>query len=643
MGALTFNGNEGADFDRPMDTGEDNSYNLIVEATSGTGDRVQTATQTITVNVVNVNEPPGKPPAPLLTVRFEEPNYIVTVRPGGTPTNTGPDIGLYEIQYRAKGGFFWGSLYSSVVGDDWETEILGLINGITYEVRIQADNGEGKSEWSLSEITIPNQAPVVVGSIDAATGTVGGAVEIAYMYSVFSDPDGHDLDLQFTATSNNEAAATVQVIGFAVMITPVAAGNATITVTASDLYGETATTTFNATIQTPTLETPTLSISGDDFTIGFTDDFTTNETRAYEVRIRHKTPVGPWATGCFTKTETNEGQDISISETLSESDFFESGITYEADYGYIGANCNGSVTSRSEIVEATTSGTPSFDINLIFVGTVSSKYQSAFEAAATRWERIITHGIPYHPVSEEERDLVETFYPMTTIPDKVDDLLLLVEIDDDLRSGTLANAATLVLRDASFLPCIARILLNEDRLSSLTDEQLAKVMEHEIGHTLGFADWLWRGYNLLQNPSLYNPPFPDTHFSGPLAIEAFNAAGGASYTGAKVPVENNGISGGADSHWRESVLFDELMTTLFESLIQSSPLSEITIQAMADIGYRVDITQAESYLGPLIFSSKIASTSAQQAPLNCIVEGPIIISDKPAPIVLEVKSTGERR
>ena len=651
-GTLTFDGNGGADHDRPVDTGEDNSYSLTVEATSGTGDRVRTATQTITVEVVNVVEPPGRPPAPLLTTRLEEERYIVEVRPGGTPANTGPDIGAYEIQFRARESspLFENSILLIVSDEgDWETDIPGLINGTTYEVRIQALSGEGLSEWSpVSEITIPNEAPVVDGAIDAVTGTVGGAVEIAYALSVFSDPDGPDLYLQYTGASSDEDIATVEMIGLAVRITPVAAGTATITVTARDPHGGTAAATFDATIQATTLLAPTLSISGDDFTIGFTDDFAASETRAYEVRIRHKTPVGPWATGCFTAT--NEGQDISISETLSEPDFFEPGTTYQADYGYIGADCNGSATSRSGTVEATTTGTPSFDIDLVFVGAISSKHRSAAEAAATRWERIITHSIPYHPVTEEERDYVEEFFPTATIPDKIDDLLILVEIGDNpgLGVGTLADAWTIIIRDPSFLPCIARLRLNGDNLPNLSDELLADVMEHEMGHTLGFASWLWRGHNLLHDPSLNNPvfPAPDTHFSGPLAIAAFNASGGAAYTGAKVPVENNGIPGAADSHWRENVLDDELMTTRFNRLLPHNPLSAITIQAMADIGYRVDVTQAESYKGPFVtpFAASapvVRAAEEDSVPLTCIVEGPTAMPDKPATIVLEVKRTGE--
>ena len=100
----------------------------------------------------------------------------------------------------------------------------------------------------------------------------------------------------------------------------------------------------------------------------------------------------------------------------------------------------------------------------------------------------------------------------------------------------------------------------------------------------------------------YNPidPAPDTHFNGLKAVAAFDAAGGSSYTGAKVPVENMGGSGNRDSHWRESVLDNELMTTHIVLSSENNPLSAITIQAMADIGYSVDVTQADAYTLPPI-------------------------------------------
>ena len=54
-------------YESPQDSGTDNVYVLEVEATSGTGDRVNTATQTITVTVVNVVEVPSRPDAPTLS------------------------------------------------------------------------------------------------------------------------------------------------------------------------------------------------------------------------------------------------------------------------------------------------------------------------------------------------------------------------------------------------------------------------------------------------------------------------------------------------------------------------------------------------------------------------------------------------
>ena len=85
---------------------------------------------------------------------------------------------------------------------------------------------------------------------------------------------------------------------------------------------------------------------------------------------------------------------------------------------------------------------------------------------------------------------------------------------------------------------------------------------HEIGHVLGFGT-LWDRFGYLQDPAsgAASRP-PDTHFRGELAIAAFDRAGGASFPGAKVPVENDTTRypGAEDSHWRESVFGDELMT-----------------------------------------------------------------------------------
>jgi hypothetical protein len=76
-----------------------------------------------------------------------------------------------------------------------------------------------------------------------------------------------------------------------------------------------------------------------------------------------------------------------------------------------------------------------------------------------------------------------------------------------------------------------------------------------------------------------------------------------------VPVEGNGGDGTADSHWRESVLANELMTG-FLGPGTVNPLSRITVASMADLGYTVNIAAADPYAQPSAMSLLAMSTPA---------------------------------
>ena len=121
---------------------------------------------------------------------------------------------------------------------------------------------------------------------------------------------------------------------------------------------------------------------------------------------------------------------------------------------------------------------------------------------------------------------------------------------------------------------------------------LEDVSEHEIGHVLGIGT-LWTHHGLLQSPSLPDSRGAGTHFSGPRAVAAFDDAGGARYQGGKVPVENRRGSGSGDSHWREAVLGTELMTPTIGG--GNNPLSRITIESLADLGYRVNLDGVDTF------------------------------------------------
>ena len=82
--------------------------------------------------------------------------------------------------------------------------------------------------------------------------------------------------------------------------------------------------------------------------------------------------------------------------------------------------------------------------------------------------------------------------------------------------------------------------------------------------------------------------------AGQMSLQAFDAAGGAAFVGAKVPVENTGGSGTRDSHWRESVFDAELMTGYMNAGV-ANPLSAVTAASLRDLGYSVDVARADSY------------------------------------------------
>jgi hypothetical protein len=89
----------------------------------------------------------------------------------------------------------------------------------------------------------------------------------------------------------------------------------------------------------------------------------------------------------------------------------------------------------------------------------------------------------------------------------------------------------------------------------------------------------------------------DPHFVGPLAVVAFDSAGGTDYAGAKVPVADVGGAGSQDSHWRESVMQTELMTPVV--IPGLNPLSVVTLASLADLGYAIDPDGVDSYTVPI--------------------------------------------
>ena len=154
-GVLTFR--SAPNFEAPTDGGGNNTYVVVVRATSGTGAREKTADQTITVTVTDVaGEAPGVPATPTVTSASVT---SVTVT-WAAPSNPGPAITSYDLQYRMGNSGDFTPWTEDVTGTS--ATITGLAEDTEYEVQVQATNDEGTGGWSEagSGATDANAAPV---------------------------------------------------------------------------------------------------------------------------------------------------------------------------------------------------------------------------------------------------------------------------------------------------------------------------------------------------------------------------------------------------------------------------------------------------------------------------------------------------
>ena len=112
-------------------------------------------------------------------------------------------------------------------------------------VTVTATDPGGLSATQTFEATVPNRAPQPASSIPDQTVEVGQTVALE-VSTYFTDPDGDPLS--YAASSSDPSVATVAVSGAMVTVSARAKGLVTVTVTATDPGGLSATQTFEATV-----------------------------------------------------------------------------------------------------------------------------------------------------------------------------------------------------------------------------------------------------------------------------------------------------------------------------------------------------------------------------------------------------------
>lgn len=248
---------------------------------------------------------------------------------------------------------------------------------------------------------------------------------------------------------------------------------------------------------------------------------------------------------------------------------------------------------------------PGYDIELRFVGTVSSSLRSIARSARDRWERALVGDLPDVSV-QDSIDLDQCYQEDTGAGRRgapVDDLLLLVRSDSiDGDGGVLAQAGPCFVRISESdpgvppLPVVGAMLVDSADAGGSDGGTVEEIVVHEIAHVLGFGVlWNYRGgdgqgpYQLLEGAGSEDPVL-----KGAAAIEKFREVGGDDYDGEPVPVANQGGPGTRDSHWRESVFVNELLTGFINPRLDN-PLSVVTLGAMADMFYAVDYGEADPF------------------------------------------------
>jgi hypothetical protein len=215
-----------------------------------------------------------------------------------------------------------------------------------------------------------------------------------------------------------------------------------------------------------------------------------------------------------------------------------------------------------------------FNITLRFGAGLTASQQFVFQQAANRWGQIIIGDLP------------DAVYQGIAVDDVLIDASA-ISIDGVF--GVLGQATYDVIRTVGVgLPIHGFMQFDTADIASLESSgQLYSVVLHEMAHVLGFGT-LWQTNRLLVGAGGNDP-----RYIGAQALAQYNAIFGTNVAG--IPVENTGGPGTADSHWRETVFGPELMTGFLDPGVPN-PLSKVTVGAMADLGYTVNMLAAEPYV-----------------------------------------------
>ncbi len=198
-GDFTINSSTGAlsmtarDFEAPADADGDNVYEVTVRVTDTAG---RTSVQSIEVTVTDADEPPGVPTG--LTLSAGIGSLTATWSAGAAAAgSTPPATTAYNVQYRLSSASAW--ILLTPPQTTTSATIDGLIGGSAYDVRVQAVNPEGSSDWTAPVSGAPTAAGITVNpaALGALTEAAGAAHSASFTVALSTQPS---VDVTLTLT-----------------------------------------------------------------------------------------------------------------------------------------------------------------------------------------------------------------------------------------------------------------------------------------------------------------------------------------------------------------------------------------------------------------------------------------------------------
>ena len=485
------------------------------------------------------------------------------------------------------------------------------------EVTVTATDDEGLTAQQTFVVTVPNRAPTVSDPIAAQMPFKRDSLRFDLTLR-FGDPDGDALIYTATTSDSDVARATIERATLTVRTS--AAGEATITVTATDTGDLSAQQSFTVTVENrpPVATSPIRDLT-----------LTERTSETITMSSHFEDPDGDPLT---YSAETSDSRVATVR--VSRSYVTVRGVLRgQTEITVTAADPDGA-TARQSFAVTVERPTMDFDIGVGFGPNVTPSQERVFRTAASYWQSALR--FTELPDVAVNTTLTCGVRGVTANVDvgTIDDVGIVFAIGDlDGEGGVLAVARLCFIRSLTETPLLGLTVFDRADIDRLTqDGNFTEVATHEIAHVLGFGLGLWERRGLLRNPSEIDPT-ADTHFPGTRAIAAFDAAGGSDYTGAKVPVEN----GGDDSHWRESVFGRELMSPSV-TLGQRHPLSAVTLQSFADLGYAIDASHVQPYRLPApMLAADIAAGAQEGAEVftygDDVDHGPIRVLDSNGRVV----------